>query len=568
MRKITSLAVIALVLCSARMAWGADYYVATDGSNTTGDGSIGAPWATITFASNSGIPVSGGHTIIVRDGEYNGATYLIRGFENPVIIRAEHLYMAKLSNLDYDSTGNITDGSEALQVYIRGEANITIQGFVISNHDPSRSCADDGSERSADLVHFQDVTHLTFRNNIVFGNNAPGTCNDMVKINRGGDAYYPREIHITGNVFYDHPAGSGVDLIDSVRPGELDITGNIFFVRDVDIYAQSFITIKREVTEAGMPEWARPPRDPRYVIARNVFLNWGGKGDQAFLQFGEDGVSDHEITHALVENNLFIGNSPDMIAGAMQFKGVRDVVVRANTIVGDLPGSSYGFRIGTEGSNPTVGEIFIRNNVFCDPEGTMGTRFINTYGDVDVSSFVLDNNLFWNAGASLPAEEPPIPESDANRIVEDPLLETDHGALVLPAWDASSGRFVSGSTTVRQEFERLVLLYGAIPEASPAVGAADASHMPADDILGRTRDSSPDVGAFEYLIDVPDDPPDGVPEAVDGAADPGPDAAGDADLDSPHDVPVDGDGDGTSDPGPDGGDDGDEAKGCGCTLVT
>ncbi len=566
MGRITSLA--ALVLCCARPAWAADYYVATDGSNTTGDGSIGAPWATITYAANSGIPAAGGHTIIVRDGDYNGANYLIRGFDSPVIIRAEHPYMARLSNLDYDSTGNITDGSEALQVYIRGPANITIEGFLISNYDPAHACADDGSERAADLVHFQDVTHLTFRDNIVFGNNAPGTCNDMVKINRGGDEYYPRQIRITGNVFYDHPAGSGVDLIDSVRPGELDITDNIFFVRNVDVYAQSFITIKREVTEAGMPDWARPPRDPRHVIARNVFLNWGGKGDQAFLQFGEDGVSDHEITHALVENNLFIGNSTDMIAGAMQFKGVRDVVVRANTVVGDLPGSSYGFRIGTEGSNPTVSDVFIRNNVFCDPSGTMGTRFINTYGDVDVSSFVLDNNLFWNAGGALPTEEPPVPASDANRIEDDPLLETDHGGLVLPAWDASAGAFASGSTSVRQEFERIVRLYGSIPEASPAVGAADASHMPADDILGRTRDSSPDVGAYEFLVDVPDDPPDAAPEPVDGTSDPSPDADPDAVDEPPADVPVDGSGDGAVDPGQEGDGDGDQGKGCGCTLVS
>ncbi len=554
----------AVVLCCARVAWAADYYVATDGSNTTGDGSIGAPWATITYAANSGIPAAGGHTIIVRDGDYNGANHLIRGFDSPVIIRAEHPYMARLSNLDHDSTGGITDGSEALQVYIRGPANITIEGFVISNLDPAHACADDGSERAADLVHFQDVTHLTFRNNIVFGNNAPGTCNDMVKINRGGDEYYPRQIHITGNVFYDHPAGSGVDLIDSVRPGELDITDNIFFVRNVDLYAQSFITIKREVTEAGMPDWARPARDPRHVIARNVFLNWGGKGDQAFLQLGEDGVSDHEITHALVENNLFIGNSADTIAGAMQFKGVRDVVVRANTVVGDLPGSSYGFRIGTEGSNPTVSDVFIRNNVFCDPGGTMGTRFINTYGDVDVSSFVLDSNLFWNDGVALPTEEPPIPESDVNRIVADPLLEADQSAVVLPVWDGSSGTFTSGSATIRQEFVRLVDLYGSIPGTSPAVGAADASHMPADDILGRTRDSSPDVGAYEYLVDVPD----GAAEPVDGGADPGLDADPDAGSDPSADVPVDGAGDGSVDPGQEGDDGGDQGKGCGCTLVS
>jgi hypothetical protein len=258
-----------------------------------------------------------------------------------------------------------------------------------------------------------------------------------------------------------------------------------------------------------------------------------------------------------VENNLFIGNSTDEIAGAMQFKGVHDIHVRANTIVGDLPGSSYGFRIGTEGSNPTVSDIFIRNNIFCDPTGTMGSRFINTYGDVDGSSFVLDTNLYWNDGGALPTEEPPVPGSDTGRIEEDPLLETDHGSIVLPEWDASSGRFLSGSTTVRQEFVRLVELYASIPETSPAVGAADASNMPADDILGRARDSSPDVGAYEYMADSPEYPPEGMPEIP-------PDAS----LDPAADLPRDDGTDAPVDPGQEGEGPGAQDSGCGCILVS
>jgi hypothetical protein len=555
-----STVVLVLALVAPLEALADDYHVAPGGSDTSGDGSPASPWATITHAANSGIPGEGGHTIIVADGTYNGATYLNRGFASPVVIRAENPYRAKLTNLEYDTSGNITSGAEALQVYIQGAAHITIEGFVISNLDPSYTCADDGSERSRDLVHFQDVTDLTFRNNIVFGNNAPGTCNDMVKINRGSTEYYPRHISITGNVFYDHPDGSGVDLIDSVRPGELDITDNIFFVRDIDVYAQSFITMKREVDEASMPEWARPPRNPRHVVARNVFLNWGGKGDQAFLQFGEDGVSTHEITYALVENNLFIGNSTDEIAGAMQFKGARDVTVRANTVVGDLPGGAYGFRIGTEGSNPTVTSILIRNNIFCDPTGTMSSRFINTYGDVDISTWALESNLYWNAGSALPTTEDPAPGSDTSRVEEDPLLETDHSSLVLPVWDEGSGSFTSGSTTIRQEFERIVMLYGSIPEESPARGRADAGHMPSDDILGRSRDSSPDIGAFEYLGDVvPDAEPDTGP---DGAADAPPDGVPDLPADIPADAPGDSPEDAAADPS-----DGDQDKGCGCSIV-
>ena len=48
-----------------------------------------------------------------------------------------------------------------------------------------------------------------------------------------------------------------------------------------------------------------------------------------------------------------------------------------------------------------------------------------------------------------------------------------------------------------EEFERLVALYGTISGGSPAVGQADPAHAPEDDVLGRRRDASPDLGAFE-----------------------------------------------------------------------
>ena len=66
------------------------FWVATDGSNTSGDGSSTDPWATIGYAVSSGIPAEGGHTILVRDGVYNGANYMSRGFDSPVIVRAEN----------------------------------------------------------------------------------------------------------------------------------------------------------------------------------------------------------------------------------------------------------------------------------------------------------------------------------------------------------------------------------------------------------------------------------------------------------------------------------------------
>jgi len=472
----------------ANFVFAADYYVATDGSDSN-DGSEQSPWATIDYAVTQ-LPQAGGDTIIVKDGVYNGRTFITEAFDNWITIRAENDFGAKLTNIQSNR------GGEAFGIFTPTSVKIIIEGFIISNAH-SYSCGD----REANvLIHFESASDIEFRNNIVFGNNVAGSCNELLKVNRGG-AYYPRNIQIHSNVFYDHVSSPGADIIDSVRPGELDIYDNIFFSRNA-VNAQSFITLKREVP-ASNPEAPGNIRSPRYKIYRNVFLSWHGRSDQAFIQLGEDAVPQYEITDALIENNLFIGNSDDTIVGAMQFKGPRDVTVRANTIVGDHPGSAYGFRIGTEGENPTVEDIFIYNNIWSDPTGTMSTLFINTYGDVNIASIELDNNLFWNNGNALPTQEDPAPEDDASRIEADPLLENNQNNIVLPVWDENAGAFISGNTAIRDEFERLIYQYGAIADGSPAIDAANPANMPADDILGNSRDANPDIGCYELVDGTP-----------------------------------------------------------------
>lgn len=482
LRKTGWLCCTAALLALPSRADADTFYVATSGSDSTGDGSSGSPWATIGHALQSGIDAAGGHTILVGDGLYEGTVYLSRGFAQEVIVQAENPYGAKLTD--------VNGSAEAIRIYHEGPVHITFDGFLISNLHPSYTCPN--GRESNFLIHVQDAEDVTFRNNIIFGNNAPGRCNELLKVNRGSTTAYPRNILVQGNVFYEIANAGGSDLIDSVRPGEITIVENIFFSDPAKTESQSFITLKRQV-----PDPPVTPSSPRFIVARNVFLNWGGATDQAFVQFGEDGQAEYMITDALVENNLIIGNSPAQQAAPFQFKGSQQIMVRANTVVGDLPNGQYGFRIGTEESNPHCAGFAIHNNIWSDPTGTMGTRLINTYGDVDNGSFVLDNNLYWNGGSALPTDGDVTIQTDANRIEGDPLLETDQSNVVLPRWDEGAGAFLSGTTTIRDEFLRLVNTYGALADGSPAVDAADATNMPSTDIRGLARDGQPDVGAFE-----------------------------------------------------------------------
>jgi MYXO-CTERM domain-containing protein len=482
-------AVVAVVL-AARVARAADTYVATSGSDTTGDGSMGKPWATIAHAVNTGISAGGGDTVIVEDGTYSGVNTITRGFPSPVTVRAEHDHQATLTN--------VMGGQEVIRVWVDGVANITIAGFVMTNHDPNYTCPN--GRETYFLVHFQDASNVTLTNNILFGNNAPGTCNEILKLNRADPNAFTHDILVQGNVFYEHAPAPGADFIDSDGSSSIEIVDNVFFDDAMEMLSQSFWTLK------GQPANAPAMPFPRHKLHRNVFLSWAGLPDQAFIQLGEDGLPRWEFTDALIENNLMIGDSPLHMSAPMQFKGAEGITVRANTLVGPFTASAFGFRIGTEGQNPQVKNFTVTNDLFDDPTGAMQQVF-TIYGDVLLSSVALQHDLFWNAGQPLPTTGAVTPAMDAQKVVGDPQLQPSHAGIVLPRWDATKSAFLSGSTTIPDEFARLVQAYGGLTKTSAAVDAADPAQMPAEDILGHARDAKPDIGAYEYGATMP--APDG-----------------------------------------------------------
>ncbi len=187
----------------------------------------------------------------------------------------------------------------------------------------------------------------------------------------------------------------------------------------------------------------------------------------------------------------------DLIDDPMGIEKISDVTVRANTIVGDQPALEYGFRIVTVGASPASDGLFVHNNIWSDPTGTMGATFNRGGATVNLA---FDHNLFWNDGNAFPTSSESIVEvaDDANAILGDPLLP-DPASAPLPRWNEGTGTFGDGSTTIAGVFENLVLDHAAPAAGSPALDAADAANMPADDILGRPRSEggAPDVGAFE-----------------------------------------------------------------------
>lgn len=444
---------------------GGTYCLSPAGSDG-GDGSAARPWLTLAHAAGR-IP-DNGSTVLLLDGTYTGLQTIARHFKTPATFRAARPYRAVLRN---------PGGHRVLRIY--EASNVVLDGLEFEG------CPGKGEY----LVHVgtANAHHVTFQNCILHDSYD----NDIVKVNDRASF-----IAFRGNLFYNQNQHGGDEHLDINTVTDITVEDNVFFNdfggsgRTNANNTHPFVLIKNS---------GREPVNRRFKVRRNVFLNWEGLRDQPFLLIGEDGKPFHEAEDVMVENNLFLGNSPNDIGGAFGIKGAKNVTFRANTVAGDLPnrGGCFAVRINREGENLVNDGIFFHNNIWSDPTGTMND-FANG-PPAESTNVVLRRNLYWNGGKPIPRDRAVINAADdPAALVADPGLADPKG-LVLPRRDPKTGLFLSGSATIRQEFERLVLKHGALPAGSPAVDAADPAHMPADDILGNARPAGarPDLGAFE-----------------------------------------------------------------------
>lgn len=207
----------------------ADYYVATYGSDSTGNGSLSTPWATIQYAVGQ---VPDGSTILLRPGTYTGRTRFARHFAQGITVRSEVPYQAVLTSIN----------DHVITMYgsnVRA-SHITLEGFEIRSQPGNNTAVmvhldGGGTSQLVQLVH-----DITIRNNILHDSFA----NDILKINNNATA-----IVVEGNMFYNQ-AGSDEHIdINSVRG--VTVQDNIFFNdfagsgRVNDNSTSSYIVIKR-----------------------------------------------------------------------------------------------------------------------------------------------------------------------------------------------------------------------------------------------------------------------------------------------------------------------------------
>lgn len=451
-------------------AQGTTFYVATNGSNTTGNGSGATPWATIGHALNE---VPDGSTILVRPGTYTGLVRLDASFALGVVVRSEQPYQARLRN------------DEAVVISYYGQG-ITLEGFDIAHSGPGSGAL---------VIQIQNLREQGFTSRITLRNNVlhDSYNNDILKINNGA-----RLITVTGNIFFNQSGSDEHIDVNSVTG--VMVEDNIFFNdfagsgRTNGNDTSAFVVIKDSNGDSD-----NQLGSTNITVRRNVFLNYEGSTGHGFLQIGEDGTANYEADNVLVENNLLLGNARNRMRAPFAVMGSRNVTIRNNTVSGDLPALAFGMRLYTFGANQPNADIRFYNNIWSDPGATMGA-FSDTPPE-QTDAFTLDHNLYWNGGQPIPSDANDLVNSDddANGVLGNPLLGAQAG-LILPRWNQGTGLFGDGSTTIRQAFTRLVNSYGTPAAGSAALDQALPAQTPADDILGSPRPlAAADLGARELF---------------------------------------------------------------------
>jgi len=457
------------------------FYVSTTGDDSTGDGSQGSPWATITHALDS---VPDRSLVLVGPGTHTGRVYLRGHFPHGVTVRSATRFTARLRNNDRVITSY--DGCEG----------ITLQGFDIAH---------DGPGAAPLVIHLDggggtgNVRDVTLRGNILHDSYN----NDILKINNAA-----HRILVEGNIFYNQTGSD--EHIDVNSVSDVVIQDNIFF----NDFAGSGRTNANDTSSFIVIKDSNGNTDgflgsQHITVRRNVFLNWEGSSGSNFVLVGEDGNAFFEAWDVLVENNLMIGNSANVMRAPFGVKGGKDVTFRNNTVVGDLPSLAFAMRLNTEGSNPANENIVLTNNIWSDPTGSMGATGptgTDDFSDTppgETASFTLDHNLYWNGGETIPSDPAELINytDDANRTMADPLLGAQ-SAVALPRWDPATLELGDLSPGIRQAFLGLVALYGTPAAGSPVIDAGDAASAATEDILGnpRSQGTGPDPGAVEVTV--------------------------------------------------------------------
>lgn len=362
-----------------------ELHVATAGSDSGGDGSLAAPFATLGRALQLTTP---GTAIRIHPGSYAGGVFIgsLRGSaEAPIWI----------GGLPGQPKPVFSGGANALQLSRPGF--VVLQDMVITGSSANGINIDDGGEyANPQAARFVTVLRVEFRN-IGGGGNQ-----DCLKISGLYDSWI-----LDSHFERCGAGGSGVDFVGGHR-------ARVFRNRFVDTGATGV------QAKGGSVD---------ILIAGNRFENGGARalnmGGSTGFEFFRPPLSttqpNAEARRIRAFANLFVGSSQ----APLNFVGCVDCVAAHNTVVN--PGS-WLVRILQETTSSggfvfePAGNALLQNNLFLFRRSDIGSSAVNVGPNTAPTTFEWRHNLFY-ASDQPGNSQPSAPGTVSGSVIgQDPLI--------------------------------------------------------------------------------------------------------------------------------------------------
>ena len=346
------------------------------GSDSNGNGSLAAPFATIRHALSQAVS---GSRIRVQAGTYGaiGSVADVHGTEmNPILITTNGHVV-------------VDAGGSGSGMQLSNVSYLVIEGLIFQNTGIHGLNIDDGSDYST------PTHHIVFRN-ISFRNIGSGGNNDCLKMS-GVDDFY-----ITGCEFQECDRGEAIDMVGCHNG---IITGNFF--HDV---AQNGVQTKGGSADILI-------HGNRFEDIPQRAINAGGStGSPYFRPLN----AEYEAARIQMVSNTFLRTGSAPVA----FVGCDTCVFANNTIIEPL---SYAARILEENTNRTAGHsgYFINNLLVFNTADISGWSYVNVGPNTRPDTFIFGWNLWYaldEPNFSGPIYQGGLPPEFNAVIQQNPLL--------------------------------------------------------------------------------------------------------------------------------------------------
>lgn len=459
----------------------ATYYVATTGNNSSGNGSIGAPWRTIQYGANQ---LSAGDTLYIRGGTYveavkisrsgtSGSPITIKAYTGEtVIIDGQYTYPTGTAATWVTNNQYITHVSG--DTYRWTPTGATVYAFVWT-----RLVSLDGN-----YITLEDVTIRRSRGRgigsvgaytgcIIRNVTVHSTRHNINADGRGSSNFlYENCTFYDGTNFapFSRPAG-WLNWGGAVAHGDMeDMTYRGLTI--YNIWGEGILTSQSTIVEDCVIYniYAMPiliEQSANSIVRRNfMYHDWKGYLRNGKASFG-----------------IYISDEPGSGLGVTN---TDDNEIYNNIIVNMRNGIRF-----DSGDNPLTGNAVYNNTIIAGRAETIGL-FIGTG---DYAGNTIYNNLIYAANGGV--------QHNSRSSLPAGITMSYNGWGSTPASWAQGTGDEYGNPLIANPLQNLSGGNGdadnyRLTAASPMIDQGTGTNAPSDDYFGNTRSGSIDIGAHEY----------------------------------------------------------------------